>query len=86
MCVCVWCVSDDWVYLGVEEERQEYVMKEQSIIYRGLDNYIDSLTWNLGQVRTHTRRNTHMHAHKHEYKHTYNHKHIDWWSLFRSSP
>ncbi|XP_046871169.1 protein-glutamine gamma-glutamyltransferase 2-like isoform X1 [Hypomesus transpacificus] len=43
-----WC-KDDWVYLGVEEERQEYVMKEQSIIYRGLDNYIDSLTWNLGQ-------------------------------------
>ena len=63
----VLCVSDDWVYLGVEEERQEYVMKEQSIIYRGSESYISGLAWDLGQVRTHTHAETHTCTHTHTY-------------------
>ncbi|XP_067360806.1 protein-glutamine gamma-glutamyltransferase E-like isoform X2 [Channa argus] len=43
-----WC-PDDWVFLPDEQERQEYVMNEQGIIYRGSTNYINSMKWDFGQ-------------------------------------
>ncbi|XP_071778626.2 protein-glutamine gamma-glutamyltransferase E [Centroberyx gerrardi] len=43
-----WC-SDDWVFLADEEQREEYVMNEQGIIYKGSDNYITSMAWDYGQ-------------------------------------
>ncbi|KAL2078418.1 hypothetical protein ACEWY4_026103 [Coilia grayii] len=43
-----WC-TEDWVYLPGEDERKEYVMAEDGIIYRGSDHYISSLEWNYGQ-------------------------------------
>ncbi|KAM7421911.1 hypothetical protein PAMA_010132 [Pampus argenteus] len=43
-----WC-PDDWVFLPDEVERQEYVMNEQGIIYRGSTNYISPMTWDFGQ-------------------------------------
>ncbi|KAM4613900.1 protein-glutamine gamma-glutamyltransferase 2 [Polymixia lowei] len=43
-----WC-SDDWVYLPDEEERQEYVMNEQGIIYTGSGRYISPTVWDYGQ-------------------------------------
>ena len=55
MCVCVCvCVSvdkEDWVHLPEEAERQEYVIAEQGIIYRGSADRIGPLAWNFGQVR-----------------------------------
>lgn len=41
--------SDDWVFLPKEEERQEYVLNEQGIIYRGSGNYIAPMLWDFGQ-------------------------------------
>ncbi|KAM4741222.1 LOW QUALITY PROTEIN: protein-glutamine gamma-glutamyltransferase E-like [Anableps anableps] len=41
--------SDDWVFLPKEEERQEYVLNEQGIIYRGGGNYISPMSWDFGQ-------------------------------------
>ncbi|XP_035517148.1 protein-glutamine gamma-glutamyltransferase 5 [Morone saxatilis] len=43
-----WC-PDDWVFLSDEEQRQEYVMNEQGIIYKGSGNYISSMSWDFGQ-------------------------------------
>ncbi|XP_039971498.1 protein-glutamine gamma-glutamyltransferase 2 [Xiphias gladius] len=43
-----WC-PDDWVFLPDEEERQEYVMNEQGVIYKGSGNYITPMTWDFGQ-------------------------------------
>uniref|UniRef100_A0A3Q3AVZ2 Protein-glutamine gamma-glutamyltransferase 2 n=1 Tax=Kryptolebias marmoratus TaxID=37003 RepID=A0A3Q3AVZ2_KRYMA len=43
-----WC-PDDWVFLPDEAERQEYVMNEHGIIYKGLDNYISPMDWDFGQ-------------------------------------
>ncbi|XP_074480802.1 protein-glutamine gamma-glutamyltransferase 2-like [Sebastes fasciatus] len=43
-----WC-SDDWVYLPDETERQEYVMNEQGVIYRGTSTYLRSMAWVFGQ-------------------------------------
>ncbi|KAK2915533.1 protein-glutamine gamma-glutamyltransferase E-like [Channa argus] len=43
-----WC-PDDWVFLPDEKERQEYVMNEQGIIYRGSRNYISPMNWDFGQ-------------------------------------
>ncbi|XP_036007580.1 protein-glutamine gamma-glutamyltransferase E [Fundulus heteroclitus] len=40
---------DDWVFLPKDEERQEYVMNEQGIIYRGGGNYISPMFWDFGQ-------------------------------------
>lgn len=48
------CSSGDWVFLPDEMERQEYVMNEQGIIYRGSANYISSMSWDFGQVHTPT--------------------------------
>ncbi|XP_029551041.1 protein-glutamine gamma-glutamyltransferase 2-like [Salmo trutta] len=43
-----WC-KEDWVHLPEEEERQEYVMREQGLVYKGSDKYISSMAWNFGQ-------------------------------------
>ncbi|ROK31087.1 Protein-glutamine gamma-glutamyltransferase 2 [Anabarilius grahami] len=43
-----WC-EDDWVYLPNEAERQEYVMNEQGIVYKGVDEYITNMSWDFGQ-------------------------------------
>ncbi|XP_077103681.1 protein-glutamine gamma-glutamyltransferase 2 isoform X2 [Siphateles boraxobius] len=43
-----WC-EDDWVFLPNEAERQEYVMNEQGIVYKGVDEYINSMSWDFGQ-------------------------------------
>ncbi|KAI1899940.1 hypothetical protein AGOR_G00067100 [Albula goreensis] len=43
-----WC-AEDWVHLPDELERQEYVMNEQGIMYRGANGYITSLAWDFGQ-------------------------------------
>ena len=51
ICVCVHVCKEDWVYLPQEAERQEYVMAEEGIIYRGSADRIGPLAWNFGQVR-----------------------------------
>lgn len=43
--------TDDWVFLADEAERQEYVMNEQGIVYKGVNEYIKSEAWDFGQVR-----------------------------------
>uniref|UniRef100_A0A3Q3X8I6 Protein-glutamine gamma-glutamyltransferase 2 n=1 Tax=Mola mola TaxID=94237 RepID=A0A3Q3X8I6_MOLML len=43
-----WCL-DDWVFLPDEEERQEYVLNEEGIVYRGSVDYISSMYWDFGQ-------------------------------------
>uniref|UniRef100_A0A3P9QFK8 Protein-glutamine gamma-glutamyltransferase 2 n=1 Tax=Poecilia reticulata TaxID=8081 RepID=A0A3P9QFK8_POERE len=45
-------VTDDWVFLPKEEERREYVLNEQGIIYRGGGDYISPMFWDFGQVQT----------------------------------
>uniref|UniRef100_A0A8C6NWD6 Protein-glutamine gamma-glutamyltransferase 2 n=1 Tax=Nothobranchius furzeri TaxID=105023 RepID=A0A8C6NWD6_NOTFU len=43
-----WC-SDDWVFQPDDEQRQEYVMNEHGVIYRGVDNYISQMHWDFAQ-------------------------------------
>ncbi|KAJ8259231.1 hypothetical protein COCON_G00182430 [Conger conger] len=43
-----WC-KKDWVHLANEEEKQEYVMNEQGLLYRGTCGYITTLAWDFGQ-------------------------------------
>ncbi|CAL8354304.1 unnamed protein product [Gadus morhua 'NCC'] len=43
-----WC-PEDWVYLPEEEERQEYVLNEHGVIYKGTNKYISSVPWDYGQ-------------------------------------
>ncbi|XP_058635407.1 protein-glutamine gamma-glutamyltransferase 2 isoform X2 [Onychostoma macrolepis] len=43
-----WC-RDDWVFLPSEAERQEFVMNEQGIVYKGVDEYITNISWDFGQ-------------------------------------
>ncbi|XP_067314791.1 protein-glutamine gamma-glutamyltransferase 2 isoform X2 [Pseudorasbora parva] len=43
-----WC-EDDWVFMPNEAERQEYVMSEHGIVYKGVDEYITSVSWDYGQ-------------------------------------
>ncbi|XP_036444112.1 protein-glutamine gamma-glutamyltransferase 2-like [Colossoma macropomum] len=43
-----WC-KDDSVYLPKKEERQEYVMNEQGLLYRGNCDFIEAMTWDFGQ-------------------------------------
>ncbi|XP_062272507.1 protein-glutamine gamma-glutamyltransferase E-like [Scomber scombrus] len=43
-----WC-PDDWVFLPDEAERQEYVMNEQGMIYKGNGNHPISTNWDYGQ-------------------------------------
>ncbi|KAG5836390.1 hypothetical protein ANANG_G00254130 [Anguilla anguilla] len=46
-----WC-AEDWVHLADEEERQEYVMSEHGLIYRGTSDYIHELAWDFGQINS----------------------------------
>lgn len=43
-----WC-EDDWVFLSNDAERQEYVMNEQGIVYKGVNEYVTSEAWDFGQ-------------------------------------
>ncbi|XP_035244655.1 protein-glutamine gamma-glutamyltransferase 2-like [Anguilla anguilla] len=43
-----WC-EEDWVHLADEKERQEYVMNEHGLIFRGASDYIHELAWDFGQ-------------------------------------
>ncbi|XP_065130868.1 protein-glutamine gamma-glutamyltransferase 2 [Paramisgurnus dabryanus] len=43
-----WC-EDDWVFLPNEAEKQEYVMNEQGILYKGVNEYITTQAWDFGQ-------------------------------------
>lgn len=47
------CTAGDTVYLSDEKERQEYVMNENGVIFRGSGNYISPLNWDFGQVKAH---------------------------------
>lgn len=42
--------ADDAVYLQEEDERREYVLSQQGLIYMGSRDYITSTPWNFGQV------------------------------------
>ncbi|ELK34498.1 Protein-glutamine gamma-glutamyltransferase 6 [Myotis davidii] len=44
-----WCPEDD-VFLASEEERQEYVLNDSGIIFRGVEKCIRAQGWNFGQV------------------------------------
>nr|XP_020476856.1 protein-glutamine gamma-glutamyltransferase 2-like isoform X2 [Monopterus albus] len=48
-----WC-PDDWVFLPDEKERQEYVMSEKGIIYKGSGQYISPMNWDFGQFENNT--------------------------------
>nr|XP_015004892.2 protein-glutamine gamma-glutamyltransferase 6 isoform X1 [Macaca mulatta] len=43
-----WCAEDD-VFLASEEERQEYVLNDSGIIFRGVEKHIRAQGWNYGQ-------------------------------------
>ncbi|XP_078508008.1 protein 4.2-like isoform X2 [Lissotriton helveticus] len=43
-----WCSEDD-VFLNNEAQRQEYILNEDGIIYRGTESNIQSHPWNFGQ-------------------------------------
>ncbi|XP_017284736.1 protein-glutamine gamma-glutamyltransferase E-like [Kryptolebias marmoratus] len=43
-----WC-PDDWVFLPDDNERQEYVMNERGIVYRGANTRISPMDWDFGQ-------------------------------------
>ncbi|KAM5245852.1 protein-glutamine gamma-glutamyltransferase 6 [Ctenodactylus gundi] len=43
-----WCPEDD-VFLDSEEERQEYVLNDSGIIFRGVEKFIRAQGWNYGQ-------------------------------------
>ncbi|KAK2492212.1 hypothetical protein MC885_003391 [Smutsia gigantea] len=43
-----WCPEDD-VFLASEEERQEYVLNDSGIIFRGVEKHIRAQGWNYGQ-------------------------------------
>lgn len=44
------CFSEDDVFLDSEEERQEYVLNDSGIIFRGVEKHIQAQGWNYGQV------------------------------------
>uniref|UniRef100_A0A673H1D7 protein-glutamine gamma-glutamyltransferase n=1 Tax=Sinocyclocheilus rhinocerous TaxID=307959 RepID=A0A673H1D7_9TELE len=41
--------ADDGVFLSSDAERQEFVMNEQGILYKGVDEYITNTSWDFGQ-------------------------------------
>ncbi|XP_058535535.1 protein-glutamine gamma-glutamyltransferase 6 [Ochotona princeps] len=43
-----WCPEDD-VFLDSEEERQEYVLNDSGVIFRGVEKHIRAQGWNFGQ-------------------------------------
>ncbi|KAM4691831.1 protein-glutamine gamma-glutamyltransferase 6-like [Rhinophrynus dorsalis] len=42
-------IPDDVVYMEDENERQEYVLNDSGIIYKGLEHHISELGWDFGQ-------------------------------------
>lgn len=44
------CLSEDDVFLASEEERQEYVLNDSGVIFRGVEKCIRAQGWNFGQV------------------------------------
>lgn len=48
--------SEDDVFLASEEERQEYVLNDSGIIFRGVEKHIRAQGWNYGQVSRGTAR------------------------------
>jgi len=44
-------LSDDAVYLSDEDLRNEYVLNDLGIIYRGSSTWISGKKWNFGQVK-----------------------------------
>ncbi|KAG8446606.1 hypothetical protein GDO86_014162 [Hymenochirus boettgeri] len=43
-----WCLDDE-VYLANEEERNEYVLNDNGIVFIGSEKHITNLAWNFGQ-------------------------------------
>ncbi|XP_037667064.1 protein-glutamine gamma-glutamyltransferase 6 [Choloepus didactylus] len=43
-----WCPEDD-VFLASEKERQEYVLNDSGVIFRGVEKHIRAQGWNYGQ-------------------------------------
>ncbi|XP_041060955.1 protein-glutamine gamma-glutamyltransferase 2-like isoform X2 [Carcharodon carcharias] len=43
-----WC-SDDAVFLDFENQRKEYVLNDQGLIYQGTKKLISHIAWNFGQ-------------------------------------
>ncbi|XP_006874926.1 PREDICTED: protein-glutamine gamma-glutamyltransferase 6 [Chrysochloris asiatica] len=43
-----WCTEDD-VFLAEEDERQEYVLNDSGVIFRGVEKHIRAQGWNYGQ-------------------------------------
>ncbi|XP_016361140.1 protein-glutamine gamma-glutamyltransferase 2 [Sinocyclocheilus anshuiensis] len=41
--------KDDGVFLVSDAERQEFVMNEQGMLYKGVDEYITNTSWDFGQ-------------------------------------
>uniref|UniRef100_A0A672PPX0 Protein-glutamine gamma-glutamyltransferase 2 n=1 Tax=Sinocyclocheilus grahami TaxID=75366 RepID=A0A672PPX0_SINGR len=41
--------KDDGVFLASDAERQEFVMNEQGMLYKGVDEYITNTSWDFGQ-------------------------------------
>ncbi|XP_076840348.1 protein-glutamine gamma-glutamyltransferase 2-like [Brachyhypopomus gauderio] len=46
-----WCADDD-VYMESHQEREEYVMSQDGIIFKGNANHIHSCPWNFGQFES----------------------------------
>ncbi|PKU34345.1 hypothetical protein llap_15351 [Limosa lapponica baueri] len=44
--------TEDTVFLREEDERCEYVLSQEGLIYQGARDYITSTPWNFGQVRS----------------------------------
>ena len=44
------CLSEDDVFLDSEEERQEYVLNDSGIIFRGVEKRIRAQCLNFGHV------------------------------------
>lgn len=47
---CALPPAEDTVYLEDEDQRTEYVLTQQGIIYQGSNDFIVSTPWNFGQV------------------------------------
>lgn len=47
-------ITGDAVFMENEDERQEYVLSQDGVIYRGTPPRFKELPWTFGQVSTHT--------------------------------
>eukprot|EP00061_Rhincodon_typus_P005254 g24534.t1 len=43
------CRLDDTVFLDVENQRQEYVLNDQGLLFQGAKDQISAMAWNFGQ-------------------------------------